>query len=161
MAQQVRHAAALTAELAAQSEKKTAAVCDQPPGLDELAEHRGAANMEAGGPHFQATMMQEESTASAAARPPIRHTSCGQSSSLDPERTETSRPWSTIVVSCARSGGCSLGRRDSRLLRQSHRQRQDPHTPATGRNEERGSSTKSRSLAITIVDKMITDTDRK
>ena len=37
VAQQVRRAAALTAELAAQSEKKTAAVCDQPPGLDELA----------------------------------------------------------------------------------------------------------------------------
>ena len=33
VAQQVRRAAALTAELAAQSEKKTAAVCDQPPGL--------------------------------------------------------------------------------------------------------------------------------
>ena len=32
VAQQVRRAAALTAELAAQSEKKTAAVCDQPPG---------------------------------------------------------------------------------------------------------------------------------
>ena len=33
VAQQVRRPAALTAELAAQSEKKTAAVCDQPPGL--------------------------------------------------------------------------------------------------------------------------------
>ena len=39
VAQQVRRAAALTAELAVQSEKKTAAVCDQPPGLDELAGH--------------------------------------------------------------------------------------------------------------------------
>ena len=48
VAQQVRRAAALTAELAAQSEKKTPAVCDQPPGLDELAE-RVAAPMEAGG----------------------------------------------------------------------------------------------------------------
>ena len=37
VAQQVRRAAALTAELATQSEKKTAAVCDQPPGLDELS----------------------------------------------------------------------------------------------------------------------------
>ena len=39
VAQQVKRAAALTAELAAQSEKKTAAVCDQPPGLNELAGH--------------------------------------------------------------------------------------------------------------------------
>ena len=45
VAQQVRRAAALTAELAAQSEKKTAAVCDQPPGLDELAGHIEAPNM--------------------------------------------------------------------------------------------------------------------
>ena len=57
MAQQVRRAAALTAELAAQSEKKTAAVCDQPPGLDELARHIEAPNMGAGGSHPQATMM--------------------------------------------------------------------------------------------------------
>ena len=39
VAEQVRRAAALAAELAAQSEKKTAAVCDQPPGLDALAGH--------------------------------------------------------------------------------------------------------------------------
>ena len=45
VAQQVRRAAALTAELAAQSEKKTAVVCDQPPGLDELAGHIEAPNM--------------------------------------------------------------------------------------------------------------------
>ena len=45
VAQRVRRAAALTAELAAQSEKKTAAVCDQPPGLDELARHIEAPNM--------------------------------------------------------------------------------------------------------------------
>ena len=51
VAQQVRRAAALTAELAAQSEKKTAAVCDQPPGLDELAGHIEAPNMGAGGSH--------------------------------------------------------------------------------------------------------------
>ena len=57
VAQQVRRAAALTAELAAQSEKKTAAVCDQPPGLDELAGHIEAPNMGAGGSHPQATMM--------------------------------------------------------------------------------------------------------
>ena len=49
VAQQVKRAAALTAELAAQSEKKTAAVCDQPPGLDELAGHIEAPNMGAGG----------------------------------------------------------------------------------------------------------------
>ena len=40
VAQQVKRAAALTAELAAQSEKKVAVVCDHPPGLrDESAEH--------------------------------------------------------------------------------------------------------------------------
>ena len=59
MAQQVRRAAALTAELAAQSEKKIAAVCDQPPGLDELAGHIDAPNMVAGGSHPQATMMPD------------------------------------------------------------------------------------------------------
>ena len=47
----MRRAAALTAELAAQSEKKTAAVCDQPPGLDEFAGHIEAPNMGAGGSH--------------------------------------------------------------------------------------------------------------
>ena len=51
VARQVQRAAALTAELAAQSEKKTAAVCDQPPGLNELAGHVEAPNMEAGGSH--------------------------------------------------------------------------------------------------------------
>ena len=55
--QQVRRAAALTAELAAQSEKKTAAVCDQPPSLDEFVGHIETPNMEAGGSHPQATMM--------------------------------------------------------------------------------------------------------
>ena len=59
VAQQVRRAAALTAELAAQSEKKTATVCDQPPGLDELAGHIEAPNMEAGGSHPQAAMMPD------------------------------------------------------------------------------------------------------
>ena len=59
VAQQVRRAAALTAELAAQSEKKTAAVCDQPPGLDEPAGHIEAPNMGAGGSHPQATMMPD------------------------------------------------------------------------------------------------------
>ena len=59
MAQQVRRAAALTAELAVQSEKKTAAVCDQPPGLDELAGHIEAPNMGAGGSHPQAAMMPD------------------------------------------------------------------------------------------------------
>ena len=51
MAQQVRRAAALTTELAAQSEKKTATVCDQPLGLGELAGNIEAPNMEAGGSH--------------------------------------------------------------------------------------------------------------
>ena len=59
VAHQVRRAAALTAELAAQSEKKTAAVCPQPPGLDELARHIEAPNMGAGGSHPQATMMPD------------------------------------------------------------------------------------------------------
>ena len=59
VSQQVRRAAALTAELAAQSEKKTAAVCDQPPGLDELAGHIEAPNMGADGSHPQATMMPD------------------------------------------------------------------------------------------------------
>ena len=59
VAQQVRRAAALTAELAARSEKKTAAVCDQPPGLDELAGHMEAPDMGAGGSHHQATMMPD------------------------------------------------------------------------------------------------------
>ena len=59
VAQQVRRAAALTAELAAQSEKKTAVVCDQPPGLDELAGHIEAPDMEAGSSPPQATMMPD------------------------------------------------------------------------------------------------------
>ena len=59
VARQVRRAAALTAELAVQSEKKTAAVCDQPPGLDKLAGHIEAPNMGAGGSHPQATMMPD------------------------------------------------------------------------------------------------------
>ena len=50
VAQQVRRAAALTAELAAQSEKKIAAVCDQPPGPGELSGHIEAPKMEAGAP---------------------------------------------------------------------------------------------------------------
>ena len=61
MAQQVRRAAALTAELAAQSEKKVAMVCDHPPGLrDEPAEHITAPNMGAGGSHSQAEMMHSQ-----------------------------------------------------------------------------------------------------
>ena len=49
VAQQVRHAAVLTAELAAQSEKKIAVVCGHPLGLrDEPAEHITVPDM--GGP---------------------------------------------------------------------------------------------------------------
>ena len=55
----MRRAAALTAELAAQSQKKTAVLCDQPPGLDELAGHIEAPNMGAGGSHPQAAMMPD------------------------------------------------------------------------------------------------------
>ena len=59
VAQQVRRAAALTAELAAQSEEKVAVVCDHPPGLsDEVVKHITAPNMRAGGSHPQAEMMQ-------------------------------------------------------------------------------------------------------
>ena len=56
VAQQARRTAALTAELAAQSGKKTAAVPDQPLGLDERAGHIEAPNMGAGGSHPQATV---------------------------------------------------------------------------------------------------------
>ena len=52
VAQQVRRAAALTAELAAQSEEKVAVVCDHPPGLhNEPAKHIAAPNMGEGGSH--------------------------------------------------------------------------------------------------------------
>ena len=65
VAQQVRRAEALTAELAAQSEKKVAVVCDHPPGLrDEPAEHITAPNMGASGSHPQAEMMQHSPFAS-------------------------------------------------------------------------------------------------
>ena len=57
MAQQVKRAAALTAQLATQSEEKTAAVCDRPPALSELAGHIEAPNMGAGGSHPEVTMM--------------------------------------------------------------------------------------------------------
>ena len=54
----MRRAAALTAELAAQSEEKVAVVCDHLPGLqDEPAKHIAAPNMGAGGSHPQAEMM--------------------------------------------------------------------------------------------------------
>ena len=68
VARQVRRAEALTAEFAAQSEKKTALVCDQPPGLRELAGHIEAPNMGAGGSHPQATMMPDPWATSS--RPP-------------------------------------------------------------------------------------------
>ena len=41
----MRRAAALNADLAAQSEKKVSVLCDQPPGLDELAGHIEAPDM--------------------------------------------------------------------------------------------------------------------
>ena len=68
VAQQVRRAGSLTAELAAQSEKKVSVVCDQPPGLcDEPAVHMEAPDMGAGGSHPQAKMMQEASAVPLAA----------------------------------------------------------------------------------------------
>ena len=64
VAQQVRRAAALTAELAAQSKGKVAVVCDHPPGLrEEPSEHIAAPNMAAGGSHIQAEMMQHSPSA--------------------------------------------------------------------------------------------------
>ena len=66
VAQQVKRAAALTVELAAQSGKKVAVMCDHPPGLcDELAEHIAAPDMGAGGSHPQAEMMQLSPSANA------------------------------------------------------------------------------------------------
>ena len=69
VAQQVKRAAALTAELVAQSEKKIAAVCDQPPGLDELAGHIEAPNVGAGATndarpmgHIQTSLRRETSS---------------------------------------------------------------------------------------------------
>ena len=55
VAQQVKRAAALTAELSCQSERKVSAMCDHAPGLrDEPAEHSAAPNVGAGGSHHQA-----------------------------------------------------------------------------------------------------------
>ena len=82
VAQQERRAAALTAEFAAQSEKKTAPVCDQPPGLGELSGHIEAPNMEAGGPHPQATMMPDPWATSK--RPPTNE---GQTTTSAPPET--------------------------------------------------------------------------
>ena len=56
---------ALTADLAAQSERKVYAVCDHPRGLrDEPAEHFAAPNMGAGGSHRQAATMHSPLSAS-------------------------------------------------------------------------------------------------
>ena len=64
VAEQVRRVAALTAELAAEWEKKLFEVCSHPPGLrDEPAEHIVAPNMGAGGSHLQAAMMQAQRNA--------------------------------------------------------------------------------------------------
>ena len=57
VARQEKRATALPAEFATQSEEKTFAVCDRPPGLNELAGHIEAPNMGAGGSHSQATMV--------------------------------------------------------------------------------------------------------
>ena len=96
MAQQVRLAAALTAELAAQFEKMASVVCDPPRALrDELAEHIKAPNMEVGGSQSLATMMQEESTALAATSHPFATAAVDnprpatQSHSSVPRRFET------------------------------------------------------------------------
>ena len=50
----MKRAVALTAELAAQSEKKVVVVCNHPPGLrDERAKHTAAPKMGAGGSHLR------------------------------------------------------------------------------------------------------------
>ena len=59
VAQQEKRAAVLTAEVTAQSEKKTTAVCDLPPEFDELAWHIEVPDMGAGGSHPQTTMMPD------------------------------------------------------------------------------------------------------
>ena len=65
VAQQVRRAAALTAELSAQSEEKVAMVCDHPLEIrHEPAEHIEAPDMGAGGSHPQAEIMQHSPSAS-------------------------------------------------------------------------------------------------
>ena len=88
MAQQVRRAAALAAELANESEKKVSAVCYHPPGLrDELAEHIEAPYVGAGGSHPQAAMMQEDSARS---REPLAPT--GSSFSLRDPESSSRRP---------------------------------------------------------------------
>ena len=75
MAQQVKRAAALTPELAAQSEEKTATVCDRPPGLSEHAGHIEAPKMGAGGSgHNDARPMGQKS-------PSLRGPGHGQCSS--------------------------------------------------------------------------------
>ena len=69
VAQQVRRAAAVTAELAGWSEKKVSVLCDQPPGLrGELAEHIEAPSMGAGGSHSQAARMQNSWVSSGSPR---------------------------------------------------------------------------------------------
>ena len=97
VAQQVRRAAALTADLAAQSEKKTAAVCDQPPGLDELAGHIEAPNMGAGGSHPQATMPDPWATGSlpSANSEVSSPAPLNQGSFVFPQKARGARPRST------------------------------------------------------------------
>ena len=118
MAQQVRRAAALTAQLAAQSEKKVSLVCDQPPGLrGELAEHNVAPKMEAGSSHLQTTMMQDplvrsrrpsasESQATISAPPETKSSVPANKGTF----TLTRRvPWSSTAISRARRGSQDQG----------------------------------------------------
>ena len=61
VAQQVKRAAALTAELAARSEQKVSVGCDHPPRFrDEQVEYVVAPDMVAGFSHPQAAMMRED-----------------------------------------------------------------------------------------------------
>ena len=131
-------------------------MCDHPLGFrDELSEHIESANVrsrwltppghnDAGG---TCTVSSHE--------PPVRHSSCLQSSSRDQPWSSRQRllkpqrnsAWCTTAVSPAGSRCCSFGRRDSGLQRRGHGQRRGQGAPTTGGDEAWRSSTKLRALA--------------
>ena len=157
VAQQVRRAAALTAELAAQSEKKTAAVCDQPPGLDELAGHIEAPNMGAGGSHPQATMMPD----------PWATYKCpsaeeGQPANNAPPETNSCVPANQGTFALAKGFHGARSRSATRNVEtrnmvdealdffcEDHRQRWSPEAPRAHEQEARRTETKSGTLGNT------------
>ena len=133
VAQEVRRAAALTAELAAQSEKEISAVCDQPLGLrDELAEHIEAPNMEECGSRVQATIIHNLTCSASSRRQPVRHFSGGQS--LFPE------------LSSSRQRPLKPHRKTSNTSEESRRMRGNSSGSSQGTNRTRKrSSSKSSS----------------